>query len=144
MGGDVIERLRVARIDPGAPPSLALPSANESIDVQLEVLPAASARAPTIAMVATTVEELVRSPGGLLFDASRAVSSRIDHRRAATVRDGFSLFPVFSRLTVRGGPTEGGTLVGLEGDGMDAFNHDNQVATPNPTPTPNPNTRRRS
>ena len=56
------------------------------------------------------------------------MSSRIDHRRAATVRDGFSLFPVFTRLTVRGGPTEGGTLVGLEGDGMDAFNHDNQAA----------------
>ena len=35
-----VERLRVARIDPGAPPSLALPNASESIDVQLEVLPA--------------------------------------------------------------------------------------------------------
>jgi len=92
------------------------------------------------------------------------VSSRIDHRRAATVRDGFFLFPVFTRLTVRGGPTEGGTLVGLEGDGMDAFNHDNQAAIltlslrlslsltltltpggdPNPNPNPKPNTRRRS
>ena len=36
---------------------------------RIEVLPAASARAPTIAMVAATVEDLVRSPGGLLFDA---------------------------------------------------------------------------
>ena len=43
------------------------------------------------------------------------------------VREGFSLFPVFARLSVRGGPTEGGTLVGLVGDGMDAFNYERQA-----------------
>jgi len=43
------------------------------------------------------------------------------------VREGFSRFPVFARLSVRGGPTEGGTLVGLVGDGMDAFNYERQA-----------------
>ena len=118
-----VERLRVVRIDSGHSSS-----ANVSIHVQLEVLPAASARAPSIAIVAATLEDLVLLPRGPLFDTSRVVSSRIDRRRAPTVREGFSVFPVFARLSIRGGPTEGGTLVGLVGDGMDAFNYDNQAA----------------
>ena len=67
-------------------------------------------------------------PEGPLFDPSRTASSRIVGRRDLVVRDGFAVFPVFKRLSVRGGPTEGGTLVGLVGEGMDAFNFDNQAA----------------
>ena len=46
-----------------------------SIDVQLEVLPAASARAPSIAIVAATLQELMLSSSGPLFDPSRVVGS---------------------------------------------------------------------
>ena len=96
-----------------------------AVSVVVEVLPVASARLPTVLLVATILGELIVDPGSVLYDVSaRPVSARLDPSTTPVVRTGFVIATVFHQLSVQGGPRAGGTVVHLEGAALNAFNYD--------------------
>ena len=96
-----------------------------AVSAVVEVLPVASARLPTVLLVAALISELVVDSASHLYDLAKyAVTPLLDWGTPPVVRTGFVVTSVFHSLSVRGGPRKGNTVVDLMGAALDAFNYD--------------------
>lgn len=110
----------------------------ESVGVVIDLMPGVSARDPSETALVIRLTALVRDPTSALYRPSLATnastgiltvllhtpvaSPALNSSHAPEVSDSFTVRPTFDGLSVSGGPSSGGTVVGLLGFALDAFN----------------------